>query len=42
MTYPLVAEEGAGRGGLLRRFSGAIKAMGQKEEVLKFSLAFPR
>ena len=42
MTYPLIAEEGSGKGSLWRRFTGAIKAMGQKEEALKFSLAFPR
>ena len=42
MTYPLVAEEGAGRGNLWHRFSGFVKALGQKEEALKFSLAFPR
>lgn len=42
MTYPLVAEEGAGRGSLWRRFSGVFRAMGQKESSLKFSLAFPR
>ena len=40
--YPLVAEQGAEQGSLWRRFSGSIKAMGQKEEALKFSLAFPR
>ena len=42
MTYPLIAEEGAGKGSLWSRISGAVKAMGQKEETLKFSLAFPR
>ena len=40
--YPLVAEEGAERGSLWRRFTGLFKAMGQKPESLKFSLAFPR
>lgn len=42
MNYPLVAEEAAGRGGLWRRLSGSVKALGQKESSLKFSLAFPR
>ena len=42
MTYQLIAEEGAGRGSLWRRFSGSLKAIWQKEEDLKFSLAFPR
>ena len=41
-TYPLVAEEGSPKGSLWRRFCGSIKALGQKEESLKFSLAFPR
>lgn len=41
-VYPLVAEEGAVRGSLWRRFTGAVKAMGQKNESLIFSLAFPR
>ena len=40
--YPLVAEEGTQPGSLWQRFSGAIKAMGQKTADLKFSLAFPR
>ena len=42
MTYPLVAVEGTSQGSPWRRLTGAIKALGQKEESLKFSLAFPR
>ena len=41
-TYPLVAVEGTSQGSPWRRLIGAIKALGQKEESLKFSLAFPR
>ncbi len=42
IIYPLVAEEGLDKGSLWRRLSGSIKAMGQKDSSLKFSLAFPR
>ena len=41
-TYPLVAVEGTSQGSPWRRLTGAIKALGQKEDSLKFSLAFPR
>ncbi|MBR0318615.1 MAG: D-alanyl-D-alanine carboxypeptidase [Spirochaetia bacterium] len=40
--YPLVAEEGTGQGSLWRRLTGSIKALGQKNSALNFSLAFPR